>query len=84
MVNEPELRGEQKASFEKTKIKKGNQQVKSNQVKAATDALDNLQSVDADLLAKLTGEQRAQIREALEDIQAEVARVTRALDGVDA
>ncbi len=84
VVNEPELRGEQKASFEKTKIKKGNQQVKSNQVKAATDALDNLQSVDADLLAKLTGEQRAQIREALEDIQAEVARVTRALDGVDA
>lgn len=84
VVNEPKLRGEQKASFDKAKIKEGNQQIKSNQVKAATDAVESLKGVDAALLSKLTDEQRAQIREALEDIRSEVARVARALDGADA
>ena len=55
----------------------------SREIKRITPIKDKVLALEEEY-SKLTDEQRAQIREALEDIRSEVARVARALDGADA
>lgn len=80
IATDPELKEEQNASVAKADLKKGNREIKNGQVRALADALSHIQKVDAALIPKLTEEQRLSMRDYLDELQAEMGRVTDALD----
>ena len=68
VANDTELKGEQKASCEKARMKAGNRKIKNGQVRSVRDAIGSLESVDVELLEKLVPEQLEDMGESLDQV----------------
>lgn len=77
-----DLASEQKASNEKARIRVDNSKIKNGQVRSVHEAFDNLQSVDVDLLGKLSDEQLEDMSRGLEDVATRARQILEKVESL--
>lgn len=82
VASDADLASEQKASNEKARMRAGNSKIKNGQVRSVREALDNLQSVDLDLLSKLSPEQLDDMGKGLEDVAERVRQILEKVESL--